>query len=122
MADKGYVKTLINGIPEERSRQLIASAFDEVLDNFRVGPIEHAKRATNGQSYFFQAVTAAVSSGEFTIRHGQGQTPLWLRPILPLDSVNVTMPAVTVTRAADETRIYLKSPSTGITFFVEVGF
>ena len=122
MADKGYVKSLINGVSNDRDRQLLALSFEEVLDNFRTGPVEDMKRAINGQSYFFQATTSSVANTEFTIRHGQGQTPLWVRTILPLDAVNAQTVLLSVSCVADDQRVYLKSPSTSATIFVEVGF
>lgn len=122
MADRGYIKSLINGIADDITRRSLNLAFDEVLQNFRVGPVEDMTRAVNGQTYFFQTTTPSTASTEFTIHHGQGQTPLWVRPILPLDSVNAQSVLLTVTKAADDQRIYLSSPSTSATIFVEVGF
>ena len=122
MADIGYIKTLVNGIQDDRTRANLNLAFEEVVRNFSIGPIEDMTRAVNGQSYFFQATTSSVANTEFTIHHGQGQTPLWVRPILPLDAVNAQSVPLVVSRAADAQRIYLKSTSTGATLFVEVGF
>lgn len=122
MADRGYIRSLLNGITDEATRRNLALAFDEVVDNFRIGPVDDRTRAVNGQTYFFQATTSSVASAEFTIAHGQGQTPLWLRPIVPLDAVNGQIVPLVVSRAADASRIYLKSTSTGASIFVEVGF
>lgn len=122
MADKGYIRTLLNGLSDDTTRRNLALAFDEVCDNFRVGPVEDMKRAVNGQSYFFVATTHATANTEFSIAHGQGQTPLWARAVLPLDAVNAQQVNLTVTRAADDNRIYFSSPSTGVTVYVEVGF
>ena len=122
MADKGYVKSLINGISDENTRKVLALAFTEVLDNFTLGPVEDMARSVNGQSYFFQATTSTAANVEFSVQHGQGQIPLWIRSILPLDAVNARMVDLTVTRVADEQRLYLSSPSTSATVFMEVGF
>jgi hypothetical protein len=122
MADKGYIRALLNGITDDVTRRNLNMAFQEVCDNLRVGPIEDRKRAVNGQTYFFQTTTPAVANTEFTVTHGQGQTPLWLRPILPLDAVNAQAVALTVSRVADDSRIYLKSASTSAVVYVEVGF
>lgn len=122
MADRGYIRSLINGISDETTKRNLTLAFDEVLQNFALGPVEDMKRAVNGQTYFFQGTTSSVANTEFTIRHGQGQAPQWIRGIAPVDSSGVTLPTLRVTRPADVQRLYLSSPSTGVTIFVEVGF
>lgn len=122
MADKGYIKQLLNGLEDQKTRQVLSLVFTEVLDNFATGPVEDMKRAVNGQSYFFQATTSTAANTEFSILHGQGQTPLWVRPILPCDAVNARIVDLTTTRAADEQRLYLSSPSTSAVIYVEVGF
>ena len=122
MADKGYIRSLLNGITDDTTRRNLALAFDEVLDNFRVGPIESQTRAVNGQSYFFTTTTPSTGNTEFSIAHGQGQIPMWVRPIVPCDAVNAQSVLLTTTRAADDQRIYLKSPSTSATIYLEVGF
>lgn len=122
MADKGYLKSLLNGISDDATRRILSLAFTETLDNFTTGPVEDMRRAVNGQTYFFQATTPSTGNTEFSIHHGQGQVPLWVRGILPLDAVNAQTVPFTVSRAADEQRLYLKSTSTGATVFVEVGF
>jgi len=122
MADRGYIKSLINGISDETTRRNLTLAFDEVLQNFSVGAVADMQRAVNGQTYFFQGTTSSVANTEFSIRHGQGQAPLWIRAIAPVDSSGVTLPTLKVTRAADVQRLYLSSPSTNATVFVEVGF
>lgn len=122
MADKGYVKQLLNGIEDSRTRQALDLVLTEVLDNMTLGPVEDMRRAINGQSYFFQATTPSTANTEFSVQHGQGQVPLWVRGILPTDAVNAQMVPMTVSRAADEQRLYLKSSSTSATVFVEVGF
>lgn len=122
MADKGYIRSLVNGIADDTTRRALALAFDEVCDNFRVGPVENGTRAVNGQSYFFSATTPSTASTEFSIDHGQGQIPLWWRPIVPADAVNAQVVPLVNSRAADAVRVYFKSTSTAAAIFVEVGF
>ena len=122
MADPGYIRSLINGLADEAGRRGLVLAFEEVLGNFTIGPVEDGKRAVNGQTYFFTATTSSVANTEFSIHHGQGQSPLWVRPILPCDAVNAQTVLLTTTRAADEQRVYLSSPSTSAAIYVEVGF
>lgn len=122
MADKGYIAALLNAIPDDTTRRNVKIAFDEVTDNFRIGPVEDMKRAINGQTYFFVTTTSSNANEEFSVQHGQGQTPLWCRPIVPLDAVGAQAVPLTVSRVADEQRLYLKSSSTGATVYLEVGF
>lgn len=123
MADKGYIKSLLNGISDWPSaRKALTLSFQEVLDNFTAGPIDDTKRAINGQTYFFKATTPADALTEFTIVHGQGQAPFWIRAIAPTDAVNAQLVPLTISRVADEQRVYLTSSSTNATIYVEVGF
>lgn len=122
MADKGYLKSLLNGIADAQTRKVLALAFEEVVDNFRSGPVEDRTRAINGQTYRFLATTSSVANTEFSVQHGQGQSPLWVQAILPCDAVNAQTVLLKTTRAADEQRLYLSSPSTSATVYLEVGF
>jgi hypothetical protein len=58
---------------------------------------------------------------EFSVRHGLGAAPHTLIPVVDLTQEGATLVPLTVSKAADAERIYLKSSSTGavITFFVE---
>jgi hypothetical protein len=49
-----------------------------------------------------------------------GRVPYVLIPVLSLDSVNQTLPDLTVSRAADASRFYLKSSSTSAAIAVMV--
>ena len=96
-------------------KQTLIPAFDHVIDTFRLGT---ATKAANASWYRFSSTTASVADTEFSIEHGLNQIPTQVIPILDVSQVNSMMPVLTVTRAADERRIYLSSPSTSAVFTV----
>lgn len=114
MADKGLVHGKINALPSDL-RPPLNDAFDETLDNLRVGTED---RALNMRWYRVSGTTHATANTEFSIKHGLGFTPSQAFPVLDLSVVNSVMPVLTVTRAADDARIYLSSPSTAATFTI----
>ena len=119
MAAIGYVKALLAGFPAEQKRAL-EQAFEEVLNNLRLGRPEHEERAENLQLYYYEGTTAAVANTEFTIAHGLGRAPYTLIPVLSLQDVNSQIVPLKVTRAADATRIYLSSSETNAVVKVAV--
>lgn len=108
MADIGYIRTLLRGIPDQKMRTILEAAFTHTLDNLRFGVPEHQTRAENFQAYWQQSTTA-TSTGEFSIAHGLQTTPHYAIPVLELDRVGAKAGFLTVTRAADAQRIYLKA-------------
>ena len=120
MASIGYVEASLGGLPREQ-RGPIKGAFDYVLDNLAFGAVEHQVRATNFQAYWITATTSSVANQEVAIAHGLGKTPAFAFPVLPLDGVNSGTPVLTVTRAADASRLYLSSASTSVAFALLVG-
>ena len=110
MADIGYLRSLVRGIPDERTRAILDQAFTHILSNIRIGVPEHQTRATNLQAYWLQSTTASDTS-EFSIAHGLPSTPHYAIPVLELDQVGSKVGGLTVSRAADATRIYLKADS-----------
>lgn len=114
MADKGQIDLLLNGLPPEQ-RYPLRSAFYHVLDLFKWGT---GTRTENGQWYRFQSTTATASTTEFTIAHALGTIPTQLVQILDLSKVNSQQVPLQVSRAADASRIYLKSTSTNAVFTV----
>lgn len=117
MAAKGYTDQILNTLPAEIRRPLMA-AFQYVQDNWRLGD---GARATNAQLYKFTGTTHATANTEFSIRHGQGEIPSKVLPVLDLNAVGSQFVTLAVTRAPDAQRIYLSSPSTSafITFYAE---
>ena len=122
MADKAYVLTLLRGITDQRTRVALEQAFTHVMDNIRLGVPEHQTRAVNMQGYWLQSTTASDTS-EFSIAHGLLTAPHYAIPVLELDKVGSKAGGLTVSRAADAARIYLKadagSTNAPITVLVE---
>lgn len=110
MADKGYVRAVLGAIKDGK-RELNA-AFEHVLDTWRLGPPEHQTRAQNAQLYFLTSTSAAASTSEFSIEHGLATTPKLAIPVLDLTQVGCKAGGLTVSRAADGRRVYLKSSDT----------
>lgn len=122
MADLGYTLSLIRGIPDERTRSVMEKVLTHILTNIRFGVPEHQVRALNHQCYWLQSTTASDTS-EFSIAHGLMTTPHYAIPVLELDKVGSKAGGVTVSRAADAQRIYLKadagSTNTPLTLLTE---
>lgn len=115
---RGYIQTLLNNLPADL-RPSLTAAFDYLQDNFRLGD---GARATNAQWYRFSSTTATTANQEFSIRHAAGQTPSKLIPVLDLTQIGSQIVPLTVSRAPDDQRLYLKSSSTGAVFEVYVEF
>lgn len=122
MADLGYVTSLLRGIPDEKTRSILEQVMTHVLGNLRYGVPEHQTRAVNGQYYWLSSTTAADTS-EFSILHGLPSAPAYGIPVLELDHVGSKAGFLTVTKAADGKRIYLRadagSTNTAFTLLVE---
>lgn len=114
---KGYVATLLNALDADVKRVLVP-AFDYVQDSWKLGT---NPRAINAQWYRLESTTASVANEEFSVKHGLGVAPHTLIPVLDLSAQGAQLVPLTVSRASDAERIYLKSSSTGavFTFFVE---
>lgn len=119
MASKGYLEQILNALPSD-SRGPVVRAFQYVADNLRFGLQSDRTRAENMHGYRIDATTHVTANTEFSVSHGLGQAPTLVIPILPLAVGNQLVPLV-VTRAADASRVYLRSSSTGapISLYVE---
>jgi hypothetical protein len=120
VADLGFIKTLLRGIEDTKTRSVLDQAFTHVLQNLRYGVPDHQVRAENAQMYWLQSTTAS-DTGEFSIAHGLQTVPHYALPVLELDRPGAKVVPLEVTRAADARRIYVKSTSTSapITLLVE---
>ena len=121
MSDIGYVRRLLAGVPDEATRRTLISAFEHVMANFRLGVPDHQTRAVNAQQYWLQSTTASDTS-EFSIVHGLNAVPNYAFIGLELDRPGAGLPIVTVSRAADTRRVYLKASagSTNVPFILLV--
>lgn len=108
MADIGYVRGLLGGIQDAKTKRILVDVFEHVLGNLRFGPPEQQVRAENFQSYF-QKSTTATSTSEFSFRHGLASTPRFAVPVLDLNQIGARLVPLEVTRAADGARVYLKT-------------
>ncbi len=79
------------------------------------------KRAENAQLYQLDTTTPANSTTEFSVAHGLTAAPRLVIPVLDVTTAGNQFASLTVTRAADSKRIYLRSSSTSapITLYVE---
>jgi hypothetical protein len=114
MADKGYLATFVNALPQE-IRYPIQQALFYLSDNLRLGD---SPKATNFTWYQATGRTASVANTEFSIAHQLSVAPKWLIPVVDLTAIGSQLVPLTVSRAADSERIYLKSASTSVTFTV----
>jgi hypothetical protein len=112
MASKGLVDQALNALPSEM-RYPLQKAFYYLMDNWRIGT---GTRAENAQLYRYSSTSASVANTEFTITHGLGAAPHNLIPILDVSAKNAQLIPLTVSRAADADRVYLKSASTSAVF------
>ncbi len=113
MATASFVESLFGGV-EASLKRALKQAFEYVLDgNLRFGPVEHQTRATNFGAFYLTSTTAAVSTAEFSVVHGLGRKPTTAFQVLPLSAVNAQIVPLQVSRAADESRLYLKSTVVG---------
>ncbi len=119
MADASYVKSLVGALAAD-VKLALDQAFTYVLGNLRFGSVEHQTRATNFQAYWLTGVTSSNANQEFSIAHGLGYAPSVLFPVLPLDQIGAQLVPMTVSRASDVSRIYLKSASTSVPIAVLV--
>lgn len=119
MADLGYVKRLLAGIPDEKTRSILMQFAEYTYGNLRFGAPEHQSRATNFQAYFERGMTPATTS-EFSIAHGLNSVPGYAILLLPLDTPGAKAGFLTVSRPADSKRIYLRADagSTSVPFAV----
>lgn len=110
MADLGRALLEINALPADQ-RKTWTSILTDILKNMRFG---HPKGdqpdpCVNLGAGFFHGTTPNTPGDEFTIAHGFGRVPYLAMPVLRLDAVGSRTVPLTVTRAADDKRLYLSS-------------
>lgn len=112
MAAIGALESLCQALPEAIRRQMIAYTR-EWATSLRFGvPSTVAVRAENMGGALVPFTTSAVANNEVAIAHGLGRIPRVMWKVLALDTVNATDPVLTVTQAADQNFIYVKSATT----------
>ena len=110
MANFGYVTQEINGLPAAL-RPIFLRIFQSVLKDLRIGhPTgENPDPLENFGGGFYHTTTPSVAGTELSIAHGFGRTPYLLLPVLPLDVQGAQIVPLTVSRVADDRRLYLTS-------------
>lgn len=112
MAAFGYVQTFLNAL-EAAVRVPVTNAFEYTLRELSLGT---SAKADNFNWYKVSGTTHATPNTEFSVLHGMDHAPTKLIPVLKLDSTGGSLAALTVSRAADNKRIYLKCASTSVSF------
>lgn len=114
MADIGYVRGQLNAIKDEQTRIRLINVFEHLMGNWRFGAPAHQTRTENAQIYWENSTTHGTANTEFSFQHGLTTTPKYALMALELDRVGSGNGLLTVTRAADANRIYLRSASTSV--------
>lgn len=120
MSRLGHIESLLGVLPPD-TRRVFREMYRLVLRELRIGPVSHQAKAENFNAYLVLSTTTSSSNTEFSIEHGMGVTPHLAIPVFALDSTGGTFGGLTVSRAADASRIYLRATSTSTPFalFVE---
>ncbi len=110
MADLGYLESEIKSLPEA-IRPTMLRLFRAFVKDIRFGHPngETTDPELNMAGAFLHATTPTVPGTEFSMPHKFGRTPYLALPVLRLDTVGVSLVSLTVSRAADDKRIYLTS-------------
>lgn len=117
MANSSTAETALNGIQDLTTQRVLKAVFKSILSDIRFGRATVGRAAMNMSGGYFSGTTPAVANQEFAIAHNFGSPPYLLLPVLPLDQVGASMVRLTLSRAADASNVYLKSPETGQTVF-----
>lgn len=126
MAAPGAIDTMLAGVSDVGLQRVLKGIFRYLLTNLRVGRATGSSQSAvsttvpseNLTGGFFTATTPAVANQEFTVPHNFGSTPYLLIPVAPLDQVSAAIVRLTVSRAADASNVYLKSPDVSQPFYV----
>ena len=118
MATSSYAKTLLGGLPTD-----LKTAFNKFAEyifdrTFTFGPVDTSDAQTACQNLagrFVRVTTAPVANMEVAVAHGLAKAPAMMMQVVSPAIVNSQfLGDLTVSRAADNTRIYLKSASTSV--------
>ena len=113
MANSSYLSQgVLASLPTE-IRGPLNAAFKYVLANLKLGrpnPGETLQdRGANLTLYALSTTTPSTPDEEFSIVHGLPTAPYLIVPVLPLDVAGGQIVPLTVTRPADDVRVYLSS-------------
>lgn len=113
MADIGYIRGQLTSIKDEALRIRLINVFEHLVNDWRIGAPDHQTRAENAQLYWEKSTTPGTASEDFSLSHGLTYVPKYAIPVLELDKPGAQLVPLTVTKAADNRRLYLRSTSTG---------
>lgn len=125
MANLGLIQSYLAALTDTAERNGVYQAFLEAMTNFTVGfpepGVVQSERASNLRWYPVTFTTSTVANREVAIAHGLPVTPYLIIPVLDPSNVGSGIPQLKVTRAADDTYLYVSSPVTAVpvTIFVE---
>jgi hypothetical protein len=110
VADLGAIEAELKSLPTALQPPL-KRIFRSILRELRIGhPSGIAPDPTlNVAGAFLHTTTHATPGTEFSIAHGFGRVPYLVIPIARLDAVGSSIVPLTVSRAADDKRVYFTS-------------
>lgn len=118
MAVLGSLEALCGGFPAESKAAMLAYTR-EWATSLRFGAAgTGAVKTENMGGALVPLVTSAVANREVAVAHSLGRVPRLLIPALPLNTVNATMPILTVTKAADDKFFYVSSATQSASMWV----
>lgn len=123
MANSSYLKSLVGSTPAD-IKAALGRCWEYLCDgSLRFGPVDSNRpRTENFAGIYVSGTTHATANTEFSLVHGLGTAPQVIVPVLDLNTLGSQLvPLAVSTRAADATRLYLTSSSTGaaVTLYVE---
>lgn len=130
MAASGNVENMLTGLTDPTMQRVFKNVFRYVLTTLAFGratgstsqsAVSTNVPAENLSGGYINGRTPSVANTEFAIAHNFGRSPYLCIPVLPLDQVGASIVRTTVSRAADSSNIYLKSPDVNqpVYFYVE---
>lgn len=119
--DYGYVETELGKLPPEM-QPTMRRLFRALLSDLRIG---HPNGTTkdpmlNLGGTFVHGTTPSTAGHELSLPHGLGRVPYLAWPILRLDTVGSVIVPLTVSRAADDKRVYVTSTSASVAVSLSV--
>ena len=112
MASLGQVETLLNSLADD-VRKTLVNVFRYSMKWSAIG---NQTKAENFAWYRVTGTTSSNANTEFSVVHGMDHPPAKLIPTLDLTVINSQIVPLTVSKASDGVRVYLKSSSTGASF------